>query len=192
MDRVWKVTAFRGALAVAFAGVILIWPDIGLAALTALFGAFALISGIGSVAGALRAPISRGRRASLGLEGLVGIAVGVAVLVWPDLSAVALLYAIAAWAIANGILELGLALVRPPGGGRTLLLVADALLSVAFGAIMFAHPGAGAVALLALVAAFALMTGVLQIARALELRSVIVAVERPLRPRPTARTAAQG
>jgi uncharacterized membrane protein HdeD (DUF308 family) len=192
MDRVWKVTAFRGALAVAFAAVILIWPGIGLAALTALFGAFALVSGIASITGALRAPIPRGRRASLALEGLVGIAVGIAVLVWPDLSAVALLYAIAAWAIANGILELGLALVRPPGGGRTLLLVIDALLSVAFGAIMFAHPGAGAVALLTLVAAFALMTGVMQIARALELRSVIVAVERPLRPRPTARTAAQG
>jgi uncharacterized membrane protein HdeD (DUF308 family) len=192
MDRVWKVTAFRGALAVAFAAVILIWPGIGLAALTALFGAFALISGIGSVVGALRAPISGGRRASLVLEGVVGIAVGVAVLVWPDMSAVALLYAIAAWAIANGILELGLALVRPPGGGRTMLLVVDALLSVAFGVIMFAHPGAGAVALLALVAAFALVSGVMQIARALELRRVIDAVERPLRALPTARPVTQG
>jgi uncharacterized membrane protein HdeD (DUF308 family) len=187
MDRIWKVTAFRGALAVAFAAVILIWPGIGLATLIALFGAFALMSGSGTVAGALRVPLPRDERAALVLEGALGIAVGVAVFVWPDLSALALLYAIGGWAIATGILGLGLALVRPLGDTRALLLALEALLSVAFGVIMFVHPGAGAVALLALVAAFALVTGVMHIALALDLRRVTVAVERPLPSRASAR-----
>ena len=47
------------------------------------------------------------------------------------------------------------------------------LLSIAFGVIMFAHPGAGAVALLALIAAFAFVTGAMQVAFALELRGVV-------------------
>ena len=42
LAHIWKTTALRGALAIAFAVVILIWPNIGLATLIALFGALAL------------------------------------------------------------------------------------------------------------------------------------------------------
>ena len=170
LAHIWKTTALRGALAITFAIVILIWPNIGLATLIALFGAFALVSGISTIAGALSVPIARGRRAWLVFEGLVGIAVGIAVVVWPDLSALGLLYAIAAWAIALGVFELALAFDLPLSSGQSLLLALSGVLSIVFGVIMFAHPGAGAVALLALIAAFALVTGAMQIAFALELR----------------------
>ena len=79
------------------------------------------------------------------------------------------------------ILEIALSFVLPISGSRSLLLVLGGLLSIAFGVIMFAHPGAGAVALLALIAAFPLMTGVMQIAFALELRRVLGEVEHPFR-----------
>ena len=138
LARIWKVTALRGALAIAFAVVILIWPSIGLTALIALFGAFALVSGIATIAGAFNLPIRGGQRAWLVFEGLLGIAVGVVVFVWPDLSALGLLYAIAAWAIAMGVFEIALAFVLPLSGGRSLLAVLGGLLSVAFGVIMFA------------------------------------------------------
>jgi uncharacterized membrane protein HdeD (DUF308 family) len=170
LAHIWKTTALRGALAIAFAVVILIWPNIGLATLIALFGAFALVSGVSTIAGAFSVPVTRGRRAWLVVEGLLGIAVGVAVVFWPDLSALGLLYAIAAWAIALGVFEIALAFDLPLSSGRSLLLALSGVLSVIFGVIMFAHPGAGAVALLALIAAFALVTGAMQIAFAVELR----------------------
>jgi uncharacterized membrane protein HdeD (DUF308 family) len=192
LARIWKVTALRGALAIAFAVVILIWPNIGLSALLALFGAFALVSGIATIAGAFNLPIRGGQRAWLVVDGLLGIAVGVVVFIWPDLSALGLLYAIAAWAIALGIFEIALAFVLPLSGGRSLLALLGGLLSIAFGVIMFAHPGAGAVALLALIAAFALVTGVMQIAFALELRRVVAELERPFRPRATAKPMTHG
>ena len=192
LAHIWKVTALRGALAIAFAVVILIWPNIGLTALIALFGAFALVSGLATIAGAFNLPIRGGERAWLVFEGLLGIAVGVVVFVWPDLSALGLLYAIAAWAIAMGVFEIALAFVLPLSGRRSLLVVLGGLLSVAFGVIMFGHPGAGAVALLALVAAFALVTGVMQIAFALELRRVVAELEPRVRPHATAKPVTHG
>jgi uncharacterized membrane protein HdeD (DUF308 family) len=185
--RIWKGTAFRGAVAIAFALVILVWPNIGLGALLALFGAFALVSGAATVAGAFSVPLPRGWRAWLVVEGLVGIAVGVVVFVWPDLSALGLLYAIGAWAVTLGIFEIALAFALPLSGSRSLLGVLGGLLSIAFGVIMFAQPGAGAVALLALVAAFALVTGVMQVAFALDVRNAAGELDRRPRPRPTAR-----
>ena len=192
LTHIWKATAFRGALAIAFSVVILIWPNIGLATLIALFGAFALVSGTSTIAGAFSVPFTRGRRAWLVVEGLLGIAVGVAVVVWPDLSALGLLYAIAAWAITLGIFEIAFAFDLPLSGGRSLLLALSGVLSVAFGVIMFAHPGAGAVALLALIAAFALVTGAMQIAFALELRRVAYELEDRVRPHATPIPVTQG
>jgi uncharacterized membrane protein HdeD (DUF308 family) len=189
LARIWKVTALRGVVAIAFSAVILIWPNVGLTALIALFGAFALVSGVATIAGALNFPIRGGQRAWLVFEGLLGVAVGVVVFVWPDLSALGLLYAIAAWAIGLGIFEIALAFVLPISGGRSLLVVLGGLLSIAFGVIMFAHPGAGAVALLGLIAAFALVSGAMHIAFALELRRVAAELER--RVHPTARPVTQ-
>jgi uncharacterized membrane protein HdeD (DUF308 family) len=192
LARIWKTTALRGALAIAFAVIILIWPNIGLATLIALFGAFALVSGVSTIAGAFSVPVTRGRRAWLVVEGLLGIAVGVAVVVWPDLSALGLLYAIAAWAIALGVFEIALAFDLALSSGRSLLLALSGVLSIAFGVIMFAHPGAGAVALLALIGAFAVVTGAMQIAFALDLRRVAHELEDRVRPHATPTPVTQG
>jgi uncharacterized membrane protein HdeD (DUF308 family) len=190
LAHIWKITALRGVLAIAFSAVILIWPSIGLSALIALFGAFALVSGVAQIVGAFQGPLDRNRRVWLTIEGLLGVAVGIVVFVWPDLSALGLLYAIAAWAIAVGIFDFGLAFTLPLTGGRRLLLALGGILSIAFGVIMFAHPGAGAVALLGLVAALVLVTGIVQIAFALELRSAIGEAERRLPPRVSAKPVA--
>ncbi len=191
LANVWKVTATRGALAVALGVVILVWPNLGLTTLIALFGAFALVTGLTTIAGAFDLPARQGERAWLVVEGLLGVATGVVVFVWPGLSAVALLYAIAAWAIAVGMLQATLAFTLREGG-RSMLLLLGGLLSIAFGVIMFGHPGAGAVALLALIAAFALVTGVMQIALALEMRSSLAELEHGTRPRATATPAVHG
>jgi uncharacterized membrane protein HdeD (DUF308 family) len=183
----WKVTAVRGVLAIVFAVVILVWPSIGLAALIALFGALALISGVGTIYWAVRLPVERGQRIWLLIEGLLGIGVGVVVFLWPDLSALGLLYAIAAWAIAIGLFETGLAFGLPLGRRQALLLGLGGLLSIAFGVVMFAEPGAGALALLGLIAAFALVTGIMQIALSIELRRALGELADGPRPRATAK-----
>jgi uncharacterized membrane protein HdeD (DUF308 family) len=192
LAHIWKAIALRGVVAIAFAIVILVWPSIGLTTLIALFGAFAFISGVATIAGAFSVPIPGNRRAWLAIEGLLGVAVGVVVFIWPDLSALGLLYAIAAWAIAIGILEIALSFTLPISGRRSLPLGLSGLLSITFGVIMFAKPGAGAIALLALIAAFALVSGVTQVVFAFELRRVVGELERPFRRRATAKPVTHG
>jgi uncharacterized membrane protein HdeD (DUF308 family) len=192
LAHIWKAMALRGAVAIAFAVLILVWPSIGLSALIALFGAFALVSGLATIVGAFSVPLTGSRRAWLVIDGLLGVAVGVVVFIWPGLSALGLLYAVAAWAIVIGTFEIALSFNLPISGRRSLLLGLSGLLSIAFGVIMFAKPGAGAIALLALIAAFALVSGVMQIVFALELRRVAGELERPFRRRVTAKPVAHG
>jgi len=192
LARIWKSMALRGVIAIAFSVVILVWPNIGVTALVALFGAFAIVSGLATIAGTLSVPMPDNRHAGLVIAGLLGIAVGVVVFVWPSLSALGLLYAVAAWAIATGIAEFVLSFSLPLSGRRSLVIGLSGLLSIAFGVIMFVKPGAGAIALLALIAAFALVSGVMQVAFAFELRAVVGELERTFRAHARAKPLTNG
>jgi uncharacterized membrane protein HdeD (DUF308 family) len=191
LARIWKLLALRGVLAIAFAVVLLAWPDIGLTAMVAVVGAFAIASGFISGVAAFALPGAATRqRVWLALNSLVGLAVGTAVLVWPDLSATALLYAIAIWAIAAGVIEVVAAFALPLSGTRTVLLAVSGIVLAAFGVVMFVEPGDGAIALLALVAAFALVRGTFDVALAVELRRVLGELKKrmplPVQPKPVA------
>src|SRR6185503_17304375 len=91
----------NGALAVIVGALIIIWPNISLFSLVIVFGAFSLARGIIGLGAALSGP-SEGR-GWLVLSSLAGIAVGVLVFLYTDMSALALLYVIGAYAIALGI-----------------------------------------------------------------------------------------
>jgi uncharacterized membrane protein HdeD (DUF308 family) len=181
--RIWRLLALRGVVAIIFAFVLLVWPDIGLSAMTIVVGAFAIASGFVSGVAAWALPGAASHRLWLGFNSVVGLAVGVGVLVWPDLSAKALLYAIAIWAIATGVTELYAAFALPLSGARTVLTAVSGIVMAAFGVVMFVEPDEGAIALLALVAAFALVRGTFDIAQAVELRRVLGELKERLRSR---------
>jgi uncharacterized membrane protein HdeD (DUF308 family) len=152
----------NGLLAVAVGVVILVWPGISLFALTILFGVYALATGVVGLYYSFSAE-ANGERGWLIFSSLLGIAVGILVLVWPDISELALLYVIGAYAIAFGILAVVGAFWLPIDGGDTALLILSGLVSILFGVVMFAKPGDGALVTLALIAAFALVTGITEL-----------------------------
>jgi uncharacterized membrane protein HdeD (DUF308 family) len=152
----------NGALSIAFAVVILIWPGISLFALVILFGAFSLANGIVGLVMAIRSPVKEAR-GWLVFYSLVSIAIGVVVFVWTDMSALALLYVIGAYAVALGIITAGGAFWLPLQTSDRLLLVLGGFVSIAFGIVMFAKPGDGALVLLALIAAFSLVRGITEL-----------------------------
>ncbi len=155
----WTI-GINGALSIVFGAMILAWPGISLYALTILFGAYALACGVVGLVNASRVKEGRGWTA---LSSVLGIGVGLAVLVWPSISALGLLYVIAAYAIAFGVIAMGGAFWLPITGGDSVLLSLSGLVSVLFGFIMFVKPGDGALVLLALIAAFSIVKGITEL-----------------------------
>jgi uncharacterized membrane protein HdeD (DUF308 family) len=184
LARVWKVMAANGVAGVAFGIVLLVWPDIGLTTIVAVVAVYALVRGVLSGVSAFLAPLPRSERGWLVLEAIVGTAIGIALLVWNDVSAKALLYVVAAWAIAMGILMLVAAIEAPLDGPTKLLLALNGIVSGAFGAVMFIEPETGALAIVALIAAYIIVFGIMQIGFAVELRKLAADVRVRL-PRPT-------
>jgi uncharacterized membrane protein HdeD (DUF308 family) len=153
------VLGLHGLASVVFGVMILAWPGISVYALTIVFGAYTLATGIVEFGTAFTAQ-GREERGWLFLRGLLGITVGVLVFAWPEISALALLYVIGAYAVALGILCVGASFRLSLDGRDTASMVLTGLVAIVFGIVIFAKPGAGALAVLALIAAFALVTGV--------------------------------
>jgi uncharacterized membrane protein HdeD (DUF308 family) len=171
-----------GLLAIAFAVAILVWPNISLFALVIVFGALALSRGLVGLYMAIRSPIKQGR-GWLVLSSLAGIAIGVVVFFFTDMSALALLYVIGAYALTVGILTVFGALRLPIDNTDKTVLVLSGLVSVAFGALMIAKPGDGALVLLALIAAYSLVVGIAELTVAIGWRRLLARATRDyLRP----------
>jgi uncharacterized membrane protein HdeD (DUF308 family) len=163
LKRLRWALGLNGVASIALGVVIIVWPNISLYTLVILFGAYALVRGVFGLVAAIRSPIDEGR-GWLIVSSLAGIAVGVLVFLRTDMSARALLYVIGAYAIGLGIITVGGAFWLPfRNSSDRLLLAFTGLVSILFGVVMFAKPGAGALALLALIAAYAIIFGVIEL-----------------------------
>jgi uncharacterized membrane protein HdeD (DUF308 family) len=161
----WAV-GLNGALSIAVGAVILIWPGISLFALTILFGAYMTATGVVGLGSAISGMVKQ-RRGWLVFTSLLSIVAGVLVLVWPSIGALSLLYIIGAYAFTFGVFMVGAAFSLPIHGSDKALLLLNGLVSVLFGIVMFAKPGAGALVVLALIAAFSLIIGLSEVVLAI-------------------------
>lgn len=173
LHRTWWALLLRGIAAMAFGVLTWIQPGISLAALVLLFGAYSFVDGILGVWTAFAGRKEHEHWWVLLLEGLLGIGVGVLTFFAPGLTALALLFYIAVWAIATGVLEIVAAVrLRKEIKGEWLLILSG-LASVVFGVLLMARPGAGALAVLWLIAAYAVVFGVLLVILAFKARSFL-------------------
>ena len=169
LARSWWHLALRGAAAVIFGLLALVWPGLTLLFLVALFAAYALVSGAAEVVGALRSRGEAGWWLVLVL-GLVSVAAGVLALLYPGITALVLVVIMGVNAIFAGVLDISMAVrLRREIRGEWLLGLAG-LVSILFGVFVLVFPGAGALALIWLIAFYAIATGVLLVALALRLR----------------------
>lgn len=171
LSRNWGWIALRGVAGLFFGLFTLMNPQISLATLVLLFGAYALVDGIFTVVAAIANRRDEPRWVALLLGGLVGIAAGLITFSMPGVTAIALLFLIAAWAIVTGIAGIAVAMkLRKVITGEWLLVVAGAL-SVLFGVGLVVFPGAGALAVVLWIGAWATVMGILLIALAFRLRN---------------------
>ena len=167
----WWMLVLRGVLALIFGLIALFFPRILLFAFIVVFAVYAIIDGVFSVIVAIRERESWKRWGWVLAEGILSILAGIFALVFPGLTALILLYIIAAWAILTGITEIVAAVALREYLSREWALVLAGALSLAFGILLFAFPGAGILSLLWLVGVYSLVFGVLLIIRAFQLRA---------------------
>jgi uncharacterized membrane protein HdeD (DUF308 family) len=174
LSRNWWAIALRGVAAIIFGVLAFVLPGITLAALIVLFGAYAIVDGIFNLVAAARGEADqRGEpRWWLVLEGIVSIAAGLVAFVWPGLTALTLVYLIGAWAIVTGVLEIVAAVRLRQRIANEWWLVLSGALSIVFGVLVMLAPGAGALAMVFWIGAYAIIFGALLVGLAFRLRSL--------------------
>ena len=185
--------ALRGVAAVLFGVATLVWPHVTLWALVVLWGAYALADGVVTLSAVLTGAVNA-HRGWWAVNGLAGIAAGVATFAWPSITALALLFVIAAWALVSGMAEIAMAVRLRRVIEQGWMLGIAGVLSVVLGALLVAAPGNGALAITWAIGWYASLFGIALLTAAARVRRVTQAVERPSpkarASRPSSRAAA--
>jgi uncharacterized membrane protein HdeD (DUF308 family) len=170
LARNWWLILARGLSAIGFGALAFIWPGPTLLAFVLVFAAFALIDGLLSLIAAIsgEAPESRWW---LALCGIVGVVAGALTFVWPAMTALTLLVFIGCWSVARGALEILGAIRLRKLIDREWWLIAAGVLSIVFGVALLVQPAAGAIALIYVIGAYAILYGILLAMLSLRLRA---------------------
>ncbi len=109
----------------------------------------------------------------LALRGLVAVLFGVLAFIWPGATLITLVWLFGAFALVNGLLSLMLAAKAPKGYPRVGSLILGGLLGILAGLLTFVLPGITTLGLLMLIAAWAIVTGIMEVVAAIRLRKII-------------------
>ncbi len=151
--------ALRGVTAITFGIVAIAWPDITLAALLIVFGAYLFVDSVAAIAMGITGEGSMPRWVLL-LNGLAGVIIAGVTLFAPGVTALTLLYMIAIWALFTGSLMIGGAVSGDTFGRPAWLMAAEGIISVVFGVALIAWPGDGMLALVWALGLYAIFAGV--------------------------------
>jgi len=160
-----------GILAVIVGIIAIAWPGVTVYALVLLFAVYAFFdAGLEAV----RAFSSRTAGPVIGhlLLGLISLAAGVVAVVWPAPTALVLVLVIGAWAVVGGIVEVVNGFRSGESAGTRALYILTGLVAVAFGVLLFARPGVGAITLALLFGLFSLIYGISRITLGVHLREL--------------------
>jgi uncharacterized membrane protein HdeD (DUF308 family) len=178
-NRGWWMLILRGICAVLFGILAFIWPGITLVSLVLLFGAYALANGVLAIVMAVKAPKGSPGKGLTVVLGLVSIGAAVITIFFPGITALSLVFIIGAWAIVSGAFEVAAAVALRKLMSGTWVLVVSGVLSVIFGVLLFLMPAAGALSVVWLIGAYALVFGALLLASAIRFKNALTGMPQP-------------
>jgi len=171
MARSWWVWLLRGIAAIVFGIIAFVSPAATLLALVIVFGIYAIFDGVLAVVTAFQIREDAKHWWVVLLEGVAGILFGIIALVYPLITAGALLFLIAFWAVVTGIMEIIAAIRLRREITNEWSLILTGIFSVILGVMLFVFPGAG-LALVWTIGLYAVFFGVLMIIFGFEVRSL--------------------
>ncbi len=174
MSQYWWVLALRGALAIIFGILLLVVPaDVAITTLVLIFGAYAIVDGIFAIFTAFRDRTTNTSWWVILLEGIVGVIAGLIAIFLPGITALALLYVVAAWAIVTGVFQIMAAIRLRKEIEGELFLGLSGLASIIFGILLIVLPApAGLLTLLWLAAIYSIIFGVIMVILAFRVRGM--------------------
>jgi len=172
LSRNWWLILLRGLLAVAFGALLFSRPSFSVAVLITFFGAYSLVDGVFGVVSAITQRKQREHWVLMLVGGLSGIAIGLITFYSPGITAMVLLFYIAIWSVLTGVSQIIMAVkLRAEIKGEFWLGLAGAV-SVLFGIFLMYNPGAGILSVVWVLAAYAVVFGLLMIALALRVKGI--------------------
>jgi uncharacterized membrane protein HdeD (DUF308 family) len=159
----------RGIAALAVGVIALAWPQVTVLALVILFAVYAFTAA-GLQAARAFSSATAGPVAGHLLLGLADLAAGIIALAWPAPTALVLVLIVGVWAVVAGLAEIAAAFASGGPTGTRAMLVLAGLATAAFGVVLCARPGIGAVTLALLFGLYNLITGTWTLAQGIELR----------------------
>jgi uncharacterized membrane protein HdeD (DUF308 family) len=108
------------------------------------------------------------------LVGIIGIALGLIALLWPEIRGTTFVYYVASWAVFVGIFKVAATVQLQKGGARVFPIILG-IIALGLGIFILVAPGLGSSILFWLVAGIALVVGTFFIVRAAVLRSRMIA-----------------
>jgi uncharacterized membrane protein HdeD (DUF308 family) len=172
---------WRGLFAIAIGIVSVAWPNITVGAAVILFAIYAFVA---AITDAMRAFSSdrAGPVAGWLLLAFLSAAAGVVALVWPGITALALVVWVAIWALVSGVIEAALAFRQGEGAGERAMWALTGLISIALGVVLFIRPDIGAASLATVFGLFSLVYGTAALVLSFQARKATSAANRLLSP----------
>jgi uncharacterized membrane protein HdeD (DUF308 family) len=167
----WWALLLRGIASIVFGVLAFAWPGITIVSLVILYGAYALVDGLFSLYAAITGGNGPAPRWWLAVVGVAGVLAGIIAFAVPGVVALWLLLLIGAWAIVSGIFEIVGAIRLRKEIDNEWTLILHGAITVLFGVLLMAMPGAGALAMVWVIGAYAIAGGILLVALAFRLKS---------------------
>lgn len=171
----WWAFALRGAAAILFGALTLLWPNLTLTAVLTAYGVFLIADGLLAILAGVASLDSAIKSWWLLVVGAVGVVCGAATVLWPAVALVAFLYLVASWLLAVGLLLILAAIQIRREIDSEWILGALGAVSILLGVALLLFPQAGSLVITWVLASYALISGSLLLAFALRVRSAHLA-----------------
>lgn len=170
--RYWWLFLIRGLLGLALGVLAILFPGATLAVAVLLVGAYLIVDGIVTIAKAVQIMRADAHWWVLLLEGILSLAVGLAIFVWPGLSILSFAYLVGYWAIITGVLAVVTAFRLRTHIAGEVLYVLFGIVSVIFGIFVLFAPALGLAYIVVMIAIYGFVMGVIMIGLAFRARSL--------------------
>jgi uncharacterized membrane protein HdeD (DUF308 family) len=168
----WWLPVVRGALAIIFGLIAVIWPHITAGAILWVVAIFAIVDGIVAIYDAIRYRSEGGTALGVTL-GAVAVIFGIIALVWPGPTITVFAVIVGIWAIVAGLIQLvaSIDLRSVIGSGWGWGMVTGSL-TIVLGLLLLFWPKSSVAALVVVLGIWAFVVGLLLIAIGFQVRRV--------------------